>query len=201
MLQVVPADICARLIGQWLSERLGQAFIIENRTGAGGNIATEMVVRAKSDGYTLLEATPSNAWNAALYNNLAFDFIRDIAPVALIGREGGVMVVHPTIPIKTVPEFIAYAKSNSGKVNIGTGGVGSPSHLYGTSFKTATGIDLVECHFAVGAGDCGSSERPSAGFHWPHGCFDRADQVEQTSPSGGNHRITLGYFARRLAYQ
>jgi tripartite-type tricarboxylate transporter receptor subunit TctC len=124
-----PTDISARLIGQWLSERLVQSFIIENRPGAGGNLATEVVVRARPDGYALLEATSSNAWNATLYDNLSFNFIRDIAPVAGVTRQGGVMVVNPSVPAKTVPEFIAYAKANPGKINMGSGGAGTPAHL------------------------------------------------------------------------
>src|SRR5258708_2013949 len=110
-----PLDTSARLMAQWLSERLGQQFVIENRPGAGSNIATEAVVRARPDGYTLLQASASNAWNAALYNNLNFNFIRDIAPIATVRRAGGVMEVNPSVSVRTVPEFIAYAKTNPGK--------------------------------------------------------------------------------------
>ena len=145
-----PSDITARLIGQWLSERLGQSFIIENRPGAGGNIATEMVVRARPDGYTLLEATSTNAWNVALYRNLSFDFIRDLAPVAGVCRYAGVMVVNPSIPAETVPEFIVYAKANPGKINMGSGGAGTPSHLYGELFKKMTGVELVHVPYRGG---------------------------------------------------
>ncbi|MFZ2145473.1 MAG: tripartite tricarboxylate transporter substrate binding protein [Xanthobacteraceae bacterium] len=145
-----PSDITARLIGQWLSERLGQSFIIENRPGAGGNIATEMVVRARPDGYTLLEATSTNAWNVALYRNLSFDFIRDLAPVAGVCRYAGVMVVNPSIPAETVPEFIVYAKANPGKINMGSGGAGTPSHLYGELFKKMTGLELVHVPYRGG---------------------------------------------------
>ena len=145
-----PSDITARLIGQWLSERLGQSFIIENRQGAGGNIATEMVVRARPDGYTLLEATSTNAWNVALYRNLSFDFIRDLAPVAGVCRYAGVMVVNPSVPAETVPEFIVYAKANPGKINMGSGGAGTPSHLYGELFKKMTGVDLVHVPYRGG---------------------------------------------------
>ena len=145
-----PSDITARLIGQWLSERLGQSFIIENRPGAGGNIATEMVVRARPDGYTLLEATSTNAWNVALYRNLSFDFIRDLAPVAGVCRYAGVMVVNPSIPAETVPEFIVYAKANPGKINMGSGGAGTPSHLYGELFKKMTGAELVHVPYRGG---------------------------------------------------
>ena len=118
-------DIVARLIGQWLSERLGQPFVIENRPGAGGNIATEAVVRAPADGYTLLLVNAANAINATLYDKLNFNFIRDIAPVASIIREPSVMVVNPSVPAKTVPEFIAYAKANPGKINMASAGNGS----------------------------------------------------------------------------
>src|SRR5712671_3295535 len=111
-------DISARLIGQWLSERLGQQFIVENRPGAGGNIGTEAVVRAPADGYTILMVALANATNATLYEKLNFNFIRDIAPVAGITRESNVMVLHPSVPAKTVPELIAYAKSNPGKINM-----------------------------------------------------------------------------------
>jgi tripartite-type tricarboxylate transporter receptor subunit TctC len=145
-----PADISARLIGQWLSERLGQTFIIENRPGAGGNLATETVVRARPDGYTLLEASSTNAWNTTLYRNLSFDFIRDIAPVASLCRYAGVMVVNQSVPADTVPEFIAYAKANPGKMSMGSGGAGAPSHLYGELFKKLTGVDLVHVPFRGG---------------------------------------------------
>ena len=124
------ADIIARLMGQWLSERLGQPFIIENRPGGGGNIATEAVVRAPADGYTLLLVRPPNAINTTLYDKLSFNFLRDIAPVAGITRERIVMVVHPSFPAKTVPEFIAYAKANPRKVTMASPGNGStPMYL------------------------------------------------------------------------
>jgi tripartite-type tricarboxylate transporter receptor subunit TctC len=145
-----PSDITARLIGQWLSERLGQSFIIENRPGGGGNLATEMVVRARPDGYTLLEATSTNAWNVALYRNLSFDFIRDLAPVAGVCRYAGVLVVNPSVPAETVPEFIVYAKANPGKINMGSGGAGTPSHLYGELFKKMTGLELVHVPYRGG---------------------------------------------------
>jgi tripartite-type tricarboxylate transporter receptor subunit TctC len=119
-------DITARLIGQWLSERLGQPFVIENRPGAGSNIGTEAVVRAPGDGYTLLLVSQTNAVNATLYDKLNYNFIRDIAPVAGISREPNVMVINPSFPAKTVPEFIAYAKANPGKINFASGGNGSP---------------------------------------------------------------------------
>jgi tripartite-type tricarboxylate transporter receptor subunit TctC len=136
-------DIVARLIGQWLSERLGQPFVIENRPGAGSNIATEVVVRAPADGYTLLLVHASNAINATLYDKLNFNFIRDIAPVAGIIVVPNVMVLNPSIPAKTVPEFIAYAKANPGKINIASGGIGGPSHVSAELFKMMTGTDML----------------------------------------------------------
>ena len=142
-----PLDISARLIAQWLSERLGQQFIIENRPGAASNIATEAVVRARPDGYTLLQASASNAWNAALYDNLSFNFIRDIAPIATVRRAAGVMEVNPSVPVRTVPEFIAYAKANPGKINMASAGSGSAPHLFGELFKTMAGVDLVTVHY------------------------------------------------------
>jgi tripartite-type tricarboxylate transporter receptor subunit TctC len=136
-------DFSARLIGQWLSERLGQPFIIDNRPGAGSNVATEGAVRAPADGYTLLLASISNAINATLYDKLNFNFIRDIAPVAGIIRVPNVMEVNPAVPAKTVPEFIAYAKANPGKVSFASGGVGSSTHVSGELFKLMTGVNMV----------------------------------------------------------
>jgi tripartite-type tricarboxylate transporter receptor subunit TctC len=136
-------DIVARLIGQWLSERLRQPFVIENRPGAGSNIATEVVVRAPADGYTLLLVHASNAINATLYDKLNFNFIRDIAPVAGIIVVPNVMVLNPSVPAKTVPEFIAYAKANPGKINIASGGIGGPSHVSAELFKMMTGTDML----------------------------------------------------------
>jgi tripartite-type tricarboxylate transporter receptor subunit TctC len=140
-------DIVARLTGQMVSERLGQQFIIENRPGAGSNLATEAVVRASPDGYTLLEASTSNAWNATIYQNLKFDFIRDIAPVASSVQTYNVLVVNHSFPAKTVPELIAYAKANPGKINMGSAGPGSSPHLYGELFKAMTGVDMVTVHY------------------------------------------------------
>lgn len=142
-----PLDTSGRLIAQSLSERLGQQFIVENQPGAGSNLAAEMVVRAPPDGYTLLEISASNAWNATLYDNLKFNFIRDIVPIAGVRRAAGVMEVHPSVPVKTVPEFIAYAKANPGKINMAAGGVGSAPHLYGELFKMMTGVDLVTVNY------------------------------------------------------
>jgi tripartite-type tricarboxylate transporter receptor subunit TctC len=146
-----PADIIARLISQWLSERLAQQFIVENRPGAGSNIGTEAVVRAPADGYTLLLITSTNAINTTLYDKLNFNFIRDIEPVASLLRTTHVMAVHPSVPAKTVPEFIDYAKANPGKINMASGGIGSAPHIYGELFKTMTGVDLVQVHYR-GAG-------------------------------------------------
>jgi hypothetical protein len=137
------SDILARLTGQWFSERLAQNFVIENRPGAGGSIGTEVVVVAPPDGYTLLLVVASHAMNAALYKKLNFNFIRDIAPVASICGNPYVMVVTPSFPAKTVPEFIAYAKSNPGKINMGSAGIGGPTHVFGELFKATTGVDLV----------------------------------------------------------
>jgi len=136
-------DLVARLMGQWLSERLGQQFVIENRTGAATNIGTEAVVRAPADGYTLLLAHTANAINATLYEKLNFNFIRDITPVAGIIRVPGVMVVNPSLPAKTVLEFIAYAKANPGKINMASGGAGGPDHMSGELFKTMTGVNMI----------------------------------------------------------
>ena len=144
-------DIMARLIGQWLSERLGQQFIVENRPGAASNIATEAVVNAPPDGYTLLVATSVNAINATLYDKLNFNLIRDIVPVASIHREPFLVEVNPSVPVKTVPELIAYAKANPGKINMATAGIGSGNHIAGELFKMMTGVTLVHVPYR-GAG-------------------------------------------------
>jgi tripartite-type tricarboxylate transporter receptor subunit TctC len=144
-------DITARLIGQWLSDRLGQQFLIENRTGAATNIATEAVVRAPADGYTLLLVTASNAINATLYDKLGFNFIRDIAPVAGIIRYPLVMQVNPSFPAKAVPEFISHAKSNPGKVSYGSGGIGTSIHVASELFKMMAGIDMIHVPYRGGA--------------------------------------------------
>jgi tripartite-type tricarboxylate transporter receptor subunit TctC len=135
-------DIAARLISHWLSERLGQQFIVENRPGAGSNIATEAVVRAAADGYTLLLVAVSNATNATLYDNLSFNFIRDIAPVAGVMRVPNLVEVHPSVPAQTLPEFIAYAKANPGKINMGSGGSGGPVHMTGELFNMMAGLKM-----------------------------------------------------------
>jgi tripartite-type tricarboxylate transporter receptor subunit TctC len=137
-----PTDICARLISEWLSKRLNQQFAVENRSGAGSNIATEAAVHAPPDGYTLLLVTSSNAINATLYSKLNFNFMEDIAPIGGIMQAPSVLEVNPQLPVQTIPEFIAYAKANPGKVNMGTAGNGSPPHMFGELFKTMTGVNL-----------------------------------------------------------
>jgi tripartite-type tricarboxylate transporter receptor subunit TctC len=144
------ADIVARLMGQWLSERIGQPFIIDNRPGAGGNVGTEVVVRAPPDGYTLLCFTGTNSWNATLYDNLNFDPVGSIEPVASVDRSLGILVVLPSFPAKTVPTFIAYAKANPGKITMASGGVGTPQHLYGELFKKIAGVDLLHVPYRGG---------------------------------------------------
>jgi tripartite-type tricarboxylate transporter receptor subunit TctC len=144
-------DLYARLIGQVLWERLGQQFIIENRSGASGNIATEAGVRAAPDGYTLLMATVNNAVNASLYEKLSYDFIRDVAPVARIAYTPLVLVVHPSVPVRTVPELIAYAKANPGKINYAAAGIGAPPHEAGELFKMMAGVNMVPVQYRGGA--------------------------------------------------
>lgn len=146
-----PNDIVARLMGQWLSDRLGQQFVVENRPGAGSNIAAEAVVHATPDGYTLLMAATPNAINATLYKNLNFDFMRDVAPVGSIVRVPNVMVVHPSLPARTVPEFIAYAKANPGKLVMASPGNGSSGHLSGELFRMLTGVELLHVPYRGGA--------------------------------------------------
>ncbi len=153
---IVPApagggyDIVARLMSQFLSESLGQPFVVENRPGAGTNIGTETVVRAPADGYTLLLVAAANAINATLYENLKFNFIRDIAPVAGIMRVPNVVVVNPSVPTRTVPEFIAYAKANPGKINMASAGNGTTSHVAGELFKMMAGVDMVHVPYRGG---------------------------------------------------
>jgi tripartite-type tricarboxylate transporter receptor subunit TctC len=144
-------DIQARLMGQWLSERLGQQFIVENRAGASGNIGTESVAKAPADGYTLLQVVTPHAINSALYTNLNFDFIRDIAPVICLARLAYVVVVHPSVPVTTIPELIAYAKANPGKINYGSAGSGTPQNITVELFKMMTGANLVHVPYRGGA--------------------------------------------------
>jgi tripartite-type tricarboxylate transporter receptor subunit TctC len=146
-----PNDTVARVIGQWLSERLGQQFVIENRTGAGGNIAAEGVVRSAPDGYTLLLTTSAYPVNVTLYEKANFNFLTDIASVAAIMRVPNVMVVNPNVPAKTVPEFIAYAKANAGKVNMATAGIGTTPHMSGELFKQMAGVNLIPVAYRGGA--------------------------------------------------
>jgi tripartite-type tricarboxylate transporter receptor subunit TctC len=143
-------DILARLMGQWLSERLGQPFIIENRPGAGNSIGTEAVVRAPADGYTLLLCGVFDATNATFYDKLNYNFIRDIAPVASVVRDAYVMVVHPSVRAKTLPEFIAYAKANPGRINMASAGTGASSHIAGELFKMMAGVDMVHVPYRGG---------------------------------------------------
>jgi tripartite-type tricarboxylate transporter receptor subunit TctC len=143
-------DLFSRLIGQRLSERLGQPIIIENRPGAGGNLGTEAAVRAAPDGYTLLLMTSSNAINQTLYDNLNFDIVRDLVPVASINRGIGVLEVHPSFPAKTVPEFVVYARANPGKINFASGGPGSSQHIYGELFKITAGVNMVHVPYRGG---------------------------------------------------
>src|SRR6516162_2608829 len=144
----IAPDIVARVVGQALSDRLGQQFVVENRPGAGSNIAAEFVVRAPPDGYTLLLAVSSSAINATLYSNLSFNFSRDIVPVAMIGLGPFAMVVNPKLPTKSVPEFIAYAKTNPGKINMASQGNGLASHLMGELFKMMAGVNLVHVPYS-----------------------------------------------------
>ena len=144
-------DIQARLMGEWLTERLGQQFIVENRPGVSGNIGTEMVAKAPADGYTLLQVVTPAAINPALYSNLGFDFIRDIAPVIYSARLAYVVVVHPSVPATTLPEFIAYAKANPGKINYGSAGAGTPQNISCELFKMMTGVNLVHVPYRGGA--------------------------------------------------
>ncbi len=144
-------DIMARLMGEWLTQRTGQQFIVENKPGASGNIGTETVARSPADGYTLLLAVTPNAINAALYSNLSFDFIRDIAPVIYLARLAYVVVVNPSVPATTLPEFIAYAKANPGKINYGSAGQGTPQNIACELFKMMTGVNLVHVPYRGGA--------------------------------------------------
>jgi tripartite-type tricarboxylate transporter receptor subunit TctC len=144
-------DIQARLMGQWLSDRLGQQFIIENRPGASGNIGTEAVVRSPADGYTLLQIVTPNAISVALYSNLGFDFLRDIAPVICVARLAYVVVVNPSVPVATIPEFIAYAKANPGKINYGSAGPGTPQNIACELFKMMAEVNLVHVPYRGGA--------------------------------------------------
>jgi tripartite-type tricarboxylate transporter receptor subunit TctC len=143
-------DTYARLIAQWLSQHLGQQFIVENRSGAGGTLAAEAVAKSAPDGYVLHLTTSADAWNASLYDKLNFNIIRDFIPVATIARGPGVLVVHPSLPVKSVPELIAYAKSNPGKVTVASAGIGSAPHMYWELFRSVTGVDMVHVPYRGG---------------------------------------------------
>jgi tripartite-type tricarboxylate transporter receptor subunit TctC len=179
------SDIAARLLGQRLSKRLGQPFVVENRPGAGGNIATEAVVRALPDGYTLLLVTAANAINATLYDKLSFVFLRDIAPVAGIFRVPQVMEVNPSIPAKTVPEFIAFAKANPGKVNMASAGIGSVHHVAGELFKFMTGIDMIHASHQSRQAACARG--------------DHRDARRRAARSSGHGRFRAGLRGERMA--
>jgi tripartite-type tricarboxylate transporter receptor subunit TctC len=142
------SDVIARVMAQWLSSRLGQEVVVEDQPGAGGNLATAMVVRAPPDGYTLLAVTSANAANATLYSNLSFDFVRDLSPVACIAQTQAVLVVNPSFPARTVAEFIAYAKANPRKINVASGGVGTLPHIAAELFKSMVGVDLVHVPYS-----------------------------------------------------
>jgi len=143
-------DLYARLIAQWLSERLDQQFIVDNRPGAGGNIGTEAAAKASPDGYTLLLASSVDTWNSTLYPNLRFNFIRDIEPVATISRGMGVLVVNPALPVKSVPELLVYAKNNPGKITVATSGIGSAPHMYWELFRSVTGVNMLHVPYRGG---------------------------------------------------
>jgi len=186
-------DIIVRVIAQWLSDQLGQQFIVENRPGAGGNIATEVVVRSAPDGYTLIAVGMNNTINATLYEKLSFNFIRDIAPIASILRAPQVMLVNPSVPANTVPEFITYAKANPGKINMASAGNGSPTHLSGELFKMTTGINLLHVPYRgspAALTDLISGQGP--GHVRQRGIVDRPHQGWQVARPGGDDRNTLG---------
>jgi tripartite-type tricarboxylate transporter receptor subunit TctC len=144
------SDTYARLVAQWLSDHLGQQFIVENRPGAGGNLAAEGVAKSAADGYMLLLTTSADAWNATLYQNLTFNIVRDFTPVATMSRGAGILVVNPSVPAKSVPELIAYAKANPGKVNMASAGVGSAPHMYWELFRSKTGVNMVHVPYRGG---------------------------------------------------
>src|SRR6202030_1498727 len=144
------SDTYARVMAQWLSQQLGQQFIVENRPGAGGNLAAEAVAKSAPDGYTLLQTTSADAWNATLYQNLNFNIVRDFAPIATISRGSGLLVVNPSLPAQSVPELIAYVKNNPGKVTMASAGVGSAPHMFWELFRTKTGVDMVHVPYRGG---------------------------------------------------
>ena len=195
-----PNDILARLVSHWLSERLGQPFVVENRPGGSGNVATETVVRAPADGYTLLLVGPANAISASLYDNLSFNFLRDIAPVAGITREPLVMLVHPSVPARTVPELVAYAKADPRRIKLASTGNGSSPHVSGELFKMLTAVDVAVVHYAGGgAGAESHGRRAGADDVRADVGGDRAHQDRPAAPTGGDHRHALGGAAGRPA--
>ena len=186
-------DIISRLLGQWLSERLGQQFIIENRPGAGTNIATEAVVQRAARRLHALLVSAANAINATLYDKLNFNFIRDIAPVASIMRAPNVMVVNPSVPAKTVPEFIAYAKANPGKINMASGGIGTSPHLAGELFKMMTGVNMharALSRRGPALTDLLAGQVQLDVRH--HACVDRVHQGRKAARAGGDDGNALG---------
>ena len=184
-------DIIARLMGQGLSERLGQQFVIENRPGAGSNIGTEIVVKAPPDGYTLLMVVATNTVNATLYTNLNFNFIRDIAPVASIAGTSYGMLVNQSFPAKTAPEFIAYAKTNPGKINMASAGSGSAPHVVGELFKMMTGIDLVHVPYR-GSYLARSTQRAGAGSVCSDAFVDRLHPSRYSARPRSDRRDAFG---------
>jgi hypothetical protein len=190
-------DTYARLMGHWLSERLGQQFVVENRSGAGGNIAAESVARTAPDGYTLLVATSADAWNATLYDNLKYNFVRDLAPVGTISRGPGVLVVHPTVQANSVPELIAYAKSNPGKIAVASAGVGSAPHMYWELFRGPDrGRNAARAVSRWRAGCHRSAWRPGPGVLRHKRVIDRIYHGGEAVGIGGDHRNTRSSVAR-----
>ena len=182
-----PGDITARIMGQYLSERLHQPFVVENRPGAASNIATEAVVNASPDGYTLLLMTVANTVNPSLYDNLKYNSIRDIAPVAIIIGVPLVMEVNPSFPAKSAPEFLAYAKENPGKINFAHSGTGTPQHVSAELFKFMTGINMIGCALSwIGAGAHRLAWRTGAGHVRHDACFDSAHPERQAATASGD---------------
>jgi hypothetical protein len=175
-------DIAARVIGQWLTERLGQSFVVENRPGGGNNIGTEAAVRAPADGYTLLMANTVNAINTTLYDNLGYNFVTDMAPVAILMRTALLMQVHPSVPAKTAAEFIDYARANPGKINMGSGGNGATGHVSGELFKMMAGVQMVHV----------PDRRPGAGRVHHHRLVDPVHQSRPAARAGGHHDHAVG---------
>jgi tripartite-type tricarboxylate transporter receptor subunit TctC len=196
-------DIYARITAQWLSERLGQQFIVENKPGAGGTIAAESLVRAAPDGHTLLLATSSDAWNATLYPNLKFNFAREVAAVAPMARGPGILVVHPSVPLTSVPELIAYTKANPKKLAVASSGIGSGPHMYWELFRSATGIDML--HVPYRGGGPAITDLLGAQVLFRDQCLrDRICQVGSAAATGRDHgrardRLARGAGHRRIS--